>query len=123
MRAMADRILVDNISFDGRHGLLPAERDVGVRFRVDLELHADLNAACASDHLSDTVDYRHVADLALEVGTQRSFHLVERLAQEIATAILGRFEGVERVTVQVRKLMPVLAGHPESVGVRITRGR
>ncbi len=120
---MADHIILENLCFDGHTGLLPAERDTGVRFRVDVELEADLSRACASDKLADTVDYRHVADLVLEVGTGRSFSLVERLAEEIAAEVLARFSGVTAVTVRLRKLVPVLAGHPESVGIRITRRR
>ena len=120
---MADRIILENLGFDGHTGLLPAERDTGVRFRVDVELEVDLARAGARDRLADTVDYRHVADLVLEVGAGRSFHLVERLAGEIAREVLERFPPVLAVTVHVRKLVPVLAGHPESVGVRITRRR
>ena len=120
---MEDRIYIDRLSFDGRHGALPFERDTGVRFQVDLEMHADLGPSCHTDSLADTVDYGHVAALVTEIGAQRSFHLVERLADEIATSILGQFPRVEAITVVVRKLVPVVSGHPESVGVRIHRTR
>lgn len=120
---MKDLIYIDRLSFDGRHGALPFERDTGVRFQVDLEMQADLAPSCRTDSLGDTVDYGHVAALVTEIGAQRSFHLVERLADEIATSILERFVRVEAVTVIVRKLVPVVSGHPESVGVRIHRTR
>ena len=120
---MTDRIILESLSFDGRHGALPFERDTGVRFQVDLELDVDLRPAGEADDLARTVDYRHVAELVLEIGTQRSFQLVERLADQIALGILEGFAGVLSLTVTVRKLVPVLAGHPESVGVSIFRSR
>jgi len=120
---MPDRIILESLAFDGRTGLLPGERDTGVRFRVDVELEVDLAKAGRSDRLADTIDYRHVADLVLEVGTQRSFQLVEKLTGEIAREILDRFRTVDAVTVQVRKLVPVLSGHPDAVAIRITRRR
>lgn len=120
---MYDRIHIETLSFDGRHGALPFERETGVRFQVDLELEVDLRAAAQSDDLEQTVDYRHVAALALEIGTTRSFQLVERLADEIARSVLNGFADVHGITVTVRKLVPVLAGHPESVGVSIHRSR
>jgi len=120
---MADLIRVIRLTFDGRHGLLPAEKETGVVFEVDLELEADLSAARASDRLADTVDYRDVASTVLEIGTGRSFHLVEKLASEIADAVLERHPKVDAITLDVRKLVPVVAGHPSSVGVRVTRRR
>ena len=120
---MPDRIILESLAFDGRTGLLPGERDTGVRFRVDVELEVDLGQASRSDRLADTVDYRHVADLVLEVGSQRSFQLVEKLTGEIAREVLARFPRVDGVTMQVRKLVPVLAGHPDSVAIRLTRRR
>lgn len=120
---MPDLIVLESLAFDGRTGLLPGERDTGVRFRVDVELELDLARASQTDRLADTVDYRHVADLVLEVGTQRSFQLVEKLAGEIAREVLERCPPVQGVTIQVRKLVPVLAGHPDAVSVRLTRRR
>lgn len=122
-RPAADLIRLRNLTFDGRHGALRFERETGVRFRVDLDLELDLQAACETDDLASTVDYRDVAARVLDVGTGRSFQLVERLADEIARDVLLRFPRVEAVTVQVRKLVPVLAGHPEAVGVRLRRTR
>ncbi len=120
---MTDRILIDSLSFDGRHGALPFERDTGVRFEVDLELEVDLGPSGRSDDLDDTVDYRHVAALALEIGTTQSFQLVERLADQIAGAVLEGFPAVLALAVTVRKLVPVLPGHPASVGVCVHRSR
>jgi len=120
---VSDRIVIENLSFDGRHGCLPFERETGVRFQVDVELEADLSQSAESDDLAHTVDYRNVAELVIEIGTERSFQLVERLADQIAREVLARFDRVQGLTVTIRKLVPVLAGRPEAVGVCIHRSR
>jgi len=52
-----DRILLEGMIFHGRHGTLPAERELGQPFVVDIELRLDLQAAGLSDDLTQTVDY------------------------------------------------------------------
>jgi dihydroneopterin aldolase len=37
-----DRILLEGMVFHGRHGTLPAERELGQPFVVDVELRLDL---------------------------------------------------------------------------------
>ncbi len=52
-----DRILLEGMLFSGHHGTLPAERELGQRFAVDVELRCDLRAAGSTDDLAQTVDY------------------------------------------------------------------
>src|SRR5439155_16877726 len=47
-----DRILLDGMVFYGYHGTLPAERELGQRFVVDVALHCDLRAAGLADDLT-----------------------------------------------------------------------
>jgi len=118
-----DRIIVGGIKFHGYHGLTKLERQVGVRCSIDVELRVDLTAAAASDDLHDTIDYRKVHALVLEMGQDGgSFHLIEALAGNIADAILERFP-VPGVTVRVRKETPVLNGIVDYVGAEVTRDR
>ena len=51
-----DRILLEGMVFHGRHGTLPAERELGQPFVVDLELRLNLRPAGLSDDLEQTVD-------------------------------------------------------------------
>ena len=55
-----DRILLNGMVFYGRHGTLPAERELGQPFLVDVELRMDLRPAGLSDDLARTVDYGQV---------------------------------------------------------------
>src|SRR2546426_11717079 len=51
-----DRIQLEGMSFNGRHGVRPAEREQAQEFRVDIEVEADLSRAGRTDRLEDTID-------------------------------------------------------------------
>jgi dihydroneopterin aldolase len=86
----------------GHHGYLEEERRLGQRFLVDLWVDVD-EAAAASDRIEDTVDYRRIAGLVLEVFAGQERLLLEGLAGAVADGIIERFPSVERVRVRVRK--------------------
>ncbi|HZI92741.1 MAG TPA: dihydroneopterin aldolase [Patescibacteria group bacterium] len=119
----SDRIIVGGIKFHAYHGLTRLEREVGVRCSIDVEMSVDLSPAIDSDHLSDTIDYREVHRIVLEIGQDRkSFHLIESLAGRIASEILRQFK-VTEVTVRVRKETPIINGIVDYIGVQVTRDR
>src|SRR5437764_14648310 len=65
--ARMDRILMEGMAFFGRHGVFPAERELGARFTVDVELMGDLQEAATSDHLDATINYAQAYELVSEV--------------------------------------------------------
>lgn len=119
-RRVGDAILVSGIEFEASHGYTAAERKLTRRFRCHIELERDLQAASRSDSIRDTIDYRTVCQIAVEIGTTRVYKLLERLAGAIADAVMERFPGTD-VTVTIEKLAPPCPGTPASTGVRIVR--
>jgi dihydroneopterin aldolase len=116
-----DRILLEGMAFVGHHGVLEAERELGVRLVVDVELETDLRAAGASDRLEDTIDYTLAHRLVGEVVRGEPCHLLETVAERIAARLLT-LAGVGRVTVRVRK-RPPLEAELRSLGVEVSRSR
>ncbi|HEV2092946.1 MAG TPA: dihydroneopterin aldolase [Rubrobacter sp.] len=98
-----DRILLEGMVFHGRHGVLPAERELGQPFVVDVELRLDLRPAGLSDDLSKTVDYGEVHRLARQVVEGEPAGLTETVAERIANATLEEHPLVEIVRVKVKK--------------------
>lgn len=94
----------------GRHGVHEAERALGQRFVVDLELALATDAATVSDRLQDTVDYAALADRVAAVVGGAPVALLERLAALIADAAMAD-PAVAGVRVTVRKPHVALA-HP-----------
>lgn len=116
-----DRICLRGITFFGRHGVYPAERDLGQRFRVDLELEGDLRGARRSDRLEDTLDYGRACALVREVIEGEPCNLLERVAERILEGVL-ELPHVERATVRVHKRAP-LEMELDDVYVEITGAR
>jgi 7,8-dihydroneopterin aldolase/epimerase/oxygenase len=119
-----DRILLEGMVFHGRHGTLPAERELGQPFVVDVELRLDLRAAGLADDLTRTVDYSEVHRRAKEIVEGPPVGLTETVAERIAAAVLEEHPLVETVCVKVGKPNvrlgdTVLAGS----AVEITRRR
>lgn len=119
-----DRILLEGMVFHGRHGTLPAERELGQPFVVDVELRLDLRAAGLADDLTSTVDYSEVHRRAKEIAEGPPVGLTETVAERIAAAVLEEHPLVEAVRVKVGKPNvrlgdTVLAGS----AVQITRRR
>ena len=118
---MTGTISIRNLEFQGRHGATAAERKTMRRFQVDLDIHTDLTRAIATDRLGDTVDYHAVCGLIVDIGTSRTFHLIESLAGAIAAAVDERFPGA-RLEVEVRELNPPCPGNPACTAVRLSHG-
>lgn len=116
-----DRVLMKGMAFFGRHGVFPAERELGARLTVDVELEADLSRAAVSDRLEDTIDYAHAYQLVREVVEGEPCHLLEAVAERIASRLL-QLDRVQRATVRVNK-RPPLKGEFRSFGVEVSRTR
>ena len=102
-RNAEDRILLEGMVLHGRHGTLPAERELGQPFVVDVELRLDLRPAGLSDDLAQTVDYGEVHRRAREIVEGEPVSLTETVAERIATAVLQDHPSAEAVRVKVTK--------------------
>ena len=89
--------------FHGRHGTLPAERELGQPFVVDVDLYLDLSPAGLSDDLAKTVDYGEVHRLAKQVVEGEPANLTETVAQRVASAVMEEHPLVDAVRVRVKK--------------------
>jgi 7,8-dihydroneopterin aldolase/epimerase/oxygenase len=119
---MTDRITLASMRFAGRHGVSDEERAVPQEIEVDLEVEADLRDAGISDDVGRTVDYGPLIRLCEHVVEDETFHLLEGIAQRIATQVLD-VDRVEAVTVRVRKLAVPVDADIEYAQVEIRRER
>jgi FolB domain-containing protein len=101
-------------------GVRDWERKVRQDVVLDVTLHADLTEACATDALSDTVDYVSVNKRLIDMVEGSEFELIERLAEEVARVCLEdpRIRGVD-----VRLDKPGALRYARTVGVEISRWR
>lgn len=109
--------------FYGYHGVSAEEKARGQRFVVDLELVKDLEPPGRSDDLRDTVDYGDMYRLVKSVVEEERFDLIEAVAQEISSRILGGYP-VDEVKVTVKKPEVSIKGSIlSSAAVEIVRKR
>jgi dihydroneopterin aldolase len=96
-------VSLEGIEIFGYHGVYPAERELGQRFVVDLDLELGSCPAGGTDALEDTVDYAALADLVAEIVGGEPVALIERLASRLADAVLERDGRIAAATVTVHK--------------------
>ncbi len=101
-------------------GIFPEEREKPQDIVLNITMHADLRAACQSDRIEDTVDYKGIKQSVSSMVTESSFFLIERLAESVARICLDA-SGVRRVDVTVDK--PGALRFARSVAVEIHRER
>ncbi len=114
-------LVLSRIAFEGRHGATEAERRSLRTFEVDVEIDAPLDKARTSDNLDDTLDYRDVAQIIVDLGTSETHNLIESLAGRILDRLAARFPRAG-FRIEVRKLAPpACPGHPAFAAVRMAR--
>ena len=120
---MPDRIVLDGMVFQARHGVHDREKVTAQRFEVDVELHLDLQPAGLEDDLERTLDYGRVYDTVKTIVESTTFNLIEALAEAIAHELLAEFPALEEVAVRVRKPEVRLGGPLNFAGVQVRRRR
>ena len=98
-------------------GVPDAERAQPQRLLLTVEMEFDFSTAAKSDGIADTIDYFAVSQRLLKFGEGRSWKLIEKLAADIADAILTGFKPAS-VTVEVKKFVIPQARH---VAVTLTK--
>ena len=106
----------------GRHGNLPAERELGQEFVVDVVLGLDMRPAAAEDDLSRTVDYGTLAGRFVSLIEGPPVNLIETLAERLAAVCLDQ-QNVEEVEVTVHKPSAPVPFPFADVSVTIHRAR
>ena len=107
------------MSFYGYHGETQAERTLGNRFYVDVELRTDLATAGRTDDINDTLDYSRAFALIRTILEDQHYNLIEAIAARVADTLLAE-PRIDSVKVRVGK-QPPIAGAIERSSVIIER--
>ena len=118
----SDKILLKNMIFYAHHGYYEAERELGQKFEVDIQLECNLQTAASSDDLKQTIDYQAIYKIAKDTFENYKFKLIETVAEKIASKIL-KISGISNVLIRVRKPHVPLNGLLDFVEIEIYRER
>lgn len=113
-----DIIFLNEVKVQTKLGVPEWERMAPQTIILDIEIGCDLNKACKSDNVNDTIDYGAVVSRIRETLSDNSFQLVEALAEHICQLILKEF-GALSVKVKVAK--PAILPGLKALGVVIER--
>lgn len=119
---MADKLKLRNMIFYGYQGAFEAEREVGQRFEVDVEITTDFHPVAQGDDLEAAINPVDVYTLVKELVEEQEFRLLESLAEAIAKQILDSYD-VPEVLVRVRKPHVPLGGILDYVEAEAVRSR
>lgn len=122
MSKPVDKILLKNMIFYAHHGYYEAERELGQKFEVDIQLECDLISATNADDLKQTIDYQAIYKIAKDTFENYKFKLIETVAEKIASKILN-IDGISNVLIRVRKPHVPLNGLLDFVEIEIYRER
>src|SRR5438128_12674208 len=100
------RIVIRGLRCRGRQRTTPTEQQQAHDYLVDVELSVDIADAVAKDDLAAAVDISEVASCVRDEVARRPRVLLERIAADIAHALLKRFERVTAVRLKVEKPEP-----------------
>lgn len=98
-----DKIIIKDLEIFAYHGVLDFEKRNGQPFLVTVELMVDLRDAGLTDDLEATVNYANVCEDIRNVMTDEKYNLIESAAENIASAILLKYNKVKSVTVSIGK--------------------
>ena len=116
------KIALEELEFFAKHGVLKEEQIIGNRYRIDVEVEADLEKASKSDNVKDAVDDGHLYKIVeREVNTPAK--LLEHLAGNILSGILDEIPKVDNAKVVVHKYNAPIGGVCKWSKVTLERGR
>ena len=120
MLEYGDRIYIKGLKIYAYHGCLEDERQKGQEFTLDIALYLNLTPAGITDNLEKTINYSEVAQAAF---TKYSYNLIETAAEEVAAALLLKYDLADKVSVEVFKPHAPIPLDFENVSVYIERKR
>ena len=99
------KLTLKNMIFYGHHGVSPAEKEIGQRIEVDVELVSDFEKAGQTDNFQQAVNYVDVYQIVQEIVEKTRFNLIEGIAVAIINRITSTYH-LEKIVVLVRKPSP-----------------
>lgn len=118
-----DRIIIKGLRLFAYHGVNPEEKEQGQDFILDIILHVNINEACSSDDVEDTVSYAKAVKTVRRVFCEKKYNLIEKCAQVTAQALLDEYPAVFKVEITLKKPQAPVKADFDYMAVNIVRSR
>ena len=114
-----DIVFIEQLSVITTIGAFDWEQTIQQKLVFDIELAWDNRKSAKSDDVGDCLSYADVSDAVIQHVTSQSFALVERVAEEVASLLMTRFN---TPWVKIKLSKPGAVAQAANVGVIIERG-
>ncbi|MFS7383691.1 bifunctional dihydroneopterin aldolase/7,8-dihydroneopterin epimerase [Rahnella inusitata] len=115
-----DIVFIEQLNVITTIGAYDWEQTIKQKLVFDIELAWDNRKSASSDDVNDCLSYADVSDAVIEHVSTQNFALVERVAEEVATLLLTRFNSP---WVRIKLSKPGAVAQAANVGVIIERGQ
>lgn len=114
-----DTIFLSEVKVETKLGVPDWERMTPQTILLDMEIAMPHSNSCKTDAIDDTIDYGQVIVRIRQTLKERSFQLVEALAEHVCQLVMTEF-GAPWVKIRVAK--PGILPGVKQLGVIIERG-
>ena len=115
-----DIVFIEQLEIVTTIGVYDWEQQIKQKLILDIEIAHDNQGAGQSDDIQDALDYATLSEAITQYVLNRSFKLVERVAEEVSLLILNQFS-CSWTRIKVSK--PGAVVNAKAVGIIIERGR
>lgn len=116
---MKTNISLSNMEFYGYIGCFDEEKIIGTRFSVSVSMDCEIGDAAETDDLTQTVNYQQVYAVIKQLMGEKVC-LLETMCGRIIKQLRAQFPQIERLTVSLSKLTPMLAAGGKLDAVTVT---
>ena len=117
-----DKITIKDLEIYANHGVFPEENVLGQKFLVSAVLHTSTRKAGLADDLTASIHYGEVSYLIKKIVSENTWKLLEKIAEETASAILLTYPLVSQVDITIKKPWAPIGLPLDTVSVEISRG-
>lgn len=98
------KLSINKAIFYAYHGVNKAEKELGGRYEVDVDLYYDATPAILADNVNYAINYEEVLYDISEIIQSEDYDLVETVTNEILNALMDKYDILQKITVRLRKL-------------------
>ena len=97
------KLTISNAAFYAYHGVEKAEKQLGGKYEVDLDLWYNALNSIINDSISQAINYQNVLFLVSDFIENENYNLIETLAYNVLDSIMKQFPLLEKATIRIRK--------------------
>ncbi len=114
-----EKIKIKELEVFARHGVLPAENQLGQKFLINADMELDILRAARTDDIKKTIDYGEVCEYITDYMKDYTFNLIETVAVKLCENILVKYPLLGSCRIEIIKPWAPIGLPVSSVSVEV----